>query len=116
MGKRHIVDISKMRERITFQSQTPTSDNQGGVTLAWTDLITVWAKIEPISQRERIFTQELQYRRSHKIIVRSNASTASVTTAMQIVFGARTFQIKSIIDPDERGYYLSIDCEENVGS
>lgn len=113
---RHVVDIAKMRDRITVQSQTQTPDGQGGVSIVWADVISVWAKVEPVSQRERIYSQALQYRRTHKVVMRFNSLTSTITTDMQIIFGSRTFQIKSIVDPDERGFYLALDCEENVGS
>ena len=113
--KRHAVDISKLRKRITIQSHTQVSDGQGGRTLTWTDLITVWASLEPVSKRELIYTQSMQYRRTHKIIIRSSETTRTITNAMRIKYGDRTFQVKGDITPDERNFYLFIDCEENVG-
>lgn len=113
---RHVVDIRELRHRITIQAQTQAPDGQGGVVVTWADVITVWAKVEPVSQRERIYTQALQYRRSHRIIMRYNSETETLTTDMQIVYGSRTFQVKGDIVPDERKFYISVDCEENVGA
>lgn len=116
MTKRHVSDISKLRHRITFENNTKASDGQGGMEKTWTPLITVWASIEPISKWEMVYTQAMQTRRTHKIVVRISETVKTITTETRIVFGDRTFQVKAFVDPDERGYYFVIDAEENVGS
>jgi len=36
--------IGDLKQRITLQQQTKTSDSMGGFTVAWVDVATVWAK------------------------------------------------------------------------
>lgn len=114
--KRHVVEIGKLRHRITFESNEKVSDGQGGMVKTWAPIITVWASIDPVSQWEKVYTQAMQTRRTHKITVRLSATIKTITTEMRITYGDRTFQIKAFIDPDERGFYYMIDAEENVGS
>jgi SPP1 family predicted phage head-tail adaptor len=111
--KRHAVDIGKLRSRITIQRQVETPDDQGGRAISWVDVCTVWAYISPVSERERIYSQAVQYRRSHKIYIRYRTD---IDTSMQVLYDGRTFQIKATIDLEEQKFYTHLDCEENVGT
>lgn len=89
------------------------SDDQGGFTETWADAFTVWASVEPVSSRERLFSQQIQYQRSHKVIIRWRTG---ITQEMRFTFDSRTFQIKGVRRFDERRFYMIIDAEENQGT
>lgn len=108
-----VTDISNMRHRITFQTLSNVADGQGGVTTSWSDLATVWAYVKPISSRERLYTKQIQYQRSHEVIIRHRTD---IDQTMRFTFDSRTFQIKGVRRPDERKAFLIIDAEENQGT
>ena len=110
MGKITQVNIAELRHRITFQELVEVSDGQGGKTTSWSNVVTVWARIEPVSSRERLFSQQLEYNRSHKVAIRYRND---ITNDMQFTFDGRTFQVKGVLSPDERKAYLFLDVEEN---
>ena len=107
------IRIGDLRHRILFQYLERTADDQGGYTEEWKNLKTVWAKVEPVSSKERLYSQRIEYQRSHKITIRN---TDGITQEMRIVFDDRYFQIKGIRKIDERNFFMLIDAEENQGS
>lgn len=107
------VRIGDLRHRITFQTLSRVSDGQGGFTETWTNLATVWAYVRPVSSRERTFAAQVQYQRSHEVIIRHRTD---ITQEMRFTYDSRTFQIKGALRPDERKFFLFIDAEENQGT
>lgn len=105
--------INLLRHRITVQSLTNTPDNQGGFSTAWTDLATLWGKLEPLSSNERLFGERIEYQRSHKCIIRHRSD---IVASMRIVFDSRTFQIKGVRRVDEQRFFMLLDLEENQGT
>lgn len=108
-----IVSIGDLRHRVTFQTLSRVSDNQGGFTESWSNLAEVWAFIKPVSSKERLFGQRLQYQRSHEVIIRFRND---ITQEMRFLFDNRIFQIKGTRASDERKFFLTIDAEENQGT
>jgi len=108
--------IGNLRHRITFQFVTHVSDGQGGTIATWNNLVsnpTVWAWVKPISSKERNFSNQIQYQRSHVVTIRHRTD---ITQDMRFLFDGRTFQLKGNFRPDERKFYLIMDAEENQGS
>ena len=52
------MNVGKMRHRITFQKQSDDKDSLGGYEDEWTDVVTTWAQITPVSGKD-CFTQNL---------------------------------------------------------
>ena len=108
-----IVSIGDLRHRIAFQTLSRATDGQGGFVETWSDLATVWAFVKPVSSKERLFGQRLQYQRSHEVVIRWRND---ITQEMRFLFDSRIFQIKGVRAPDERKFFLMIDAEENQGT
>ncbi len=108
--------IGELRHRLTIQAERTTSDGGGGLSDPWADpvaIATVWGKVEPLSGGERLHAAQIQDRLSHRIVIRHRAG---ITAAMRVVFGARIFNIRAVIDVDERGRFLELLCEEGVAT
>jgi len=103
-----------LRHRISLQVQTETEDGMGGSSLDWaavTGLSSVPAAIWPVSSKERIDSMKLELQITHKIRMRY---ISGITAKHRIVFGSRTFNITSIINPDERNIMLDMLCTEDI--
>lgn len=110
------ITVSDMRTRVTFQVASRVTDNQGGWTESWANLATaptVWGYLAAVNSRERLYAQQIQYQRSHILIIRYRSD---ITTDMRFTYNGRTFQVKGIRNPEERKYFSIIDVEENQGS
>lgn len=105
--------IGKLRHRVTIQSESTTADGGGGFTLAWTDVTTVWAAVEPLKGAERLRGQQLEAAVTHKITIRHRSD---VTTKQRLKFGTRLFNVRAVINPDERDRWLELLCEEGVAT
>jgi SPP1 family predicted phage head-tail adaptor len=108
--------FSRMRQRITFQTQSTSSDGGGGTTLSWTNGSTVWAEVKPIDRAasgEKFVAGQLQSTISHIITTRY---FSGITTNIRVSYDSRVFNIRSAINVNERGEMLRLFVEEGVGS
>lgn len=111
------VTIGDLKQRITFQQLTQTSDGQGGQIDTWIDYQTVWAKVEPVKASERLFAKNLEYQRSHKVTCRYlEGITSDISHTFRFTFDNRYFQVKGVRRDLEEKFWLFIDAEENQGS
>ena len=99
----HAAVIGKLRHRLTIQSETKLADDGGGYTLGWADVVTVWGAIKPLSGGEQLRAMQLQDKVSHRIRIRHRSG---VTPKQRLLFGSRAFQIRAVLNPDERNRWL----------
>ena len=100
-----------LKHRIKIQQKSVTRGDMGGEVVTWADVVTVWAAIEPISGREYFSSQQTQAEVSTRIRIRHYAG---ITTSMRIAWGARYFDILSVIELQERGREIHLMCKEAV--
>lgn len=110
------VTVGDMRTRVTFQVSSRTSDGQGGFVESWANLDAdpgyVWGYLAATSSRERLFAEQMQYQRTHVLLIRFRPD---ITNEMRLTYDNRTFQVKGTRNPEERNYFLQVDLEENQG-
>lgn len=111
---------SQMRHRIVFQNEVLTSDGGGGSSLSWVNVVTVWSAIDNLSglngrniTNEKNFAGQIQDKESLKFTIRY---TSGLTAKMRIAFGSRVFNIRSIVNVNEKNEILQILAEEGVVS
>tara|TARA_Y100001937_G_scaffold50340_2_gene70007 strand:+ start:502 stop:831 length:330 start_codon:yes stop_codon:yes gene_type:complete len=107
------ISIGSMREQITIQTIGSTRDTGGGISSNYSDSQTVQASVKPVNGKEVFAQGKLQDRVTHEIMIRHNSS---VTAKDRIKFGSRFFNIRSVINVDERSRYMKILAEEGVAS
>jgi len=99
----------RLRHRITFQQPTTTTNAQGGKVKSWTDYVTLWAAIEPVSGHEESENHQEEPVTSVNIITRYYSG---ITSDMRIKYGSKYYRISGIINRDERNIELDITAEE----
>jgi SPP1 family predicted phage head-tail adaptor len=105
----------RLRHRITIQEFRVTGRNViGGEVKDWVNVATVWAGIEPIRGREYLAADQPRAELTHRVPMRYRPGI--VPTTMRVKYGSRVFDIKSVIDPDERHVDLELMCTEAVGT
>lgn len=100
-----------MRHTIEVRALQEVDDNMGGQTTAW---VTVWTKkamVTPMSGFERLRSMQLNATLTHKIVTRY---FAGLTPKHQILFDGRLFQIRSVINIEERNRFYELSCDEGV--
>lgn len=98
-----------MRRKVTIRAMTRTSDGMGGYTETPTDITGINAQIYPLEGREQVEAMQTGMQRPHRIVMRYREG---MTGAKTLVYGTRTFDIKSLVDPEERHRELHILAEE----
>lgn len=105
--------IGRMRHRVTLQTETRTADGGGGATIAWTDQATVWAEITPLSGSEQLRGMALEGRVTHRIRIRYRSDIAP-TAAWRVAYGARLFNVRAVLNENERNRFLILLADEGV--
>ncbi len=103
------VTIGDLRHRIEIQQIARTSDGGGGAAITWTTVAQVWAAIWPRNSGERFDLDRVAGRATHDIWIRARGD---VEPEMRFRFGARTFDIRGVIDVEDRGAWLKCVVEE----
>jgi len=106
--------ICTMRERVTFEEETPTPDGGGGSTTAWGNISTtptVWAEVKPVRGSEAVDTGHLASKQMYLVTIRHRTD---ITTAMRIVWGSVYMNIRATQNRDMKKKYLTIEAEAGV--
>ena len=101
----------ELRQRITIQQKTITRDTYGAAVETWAALATVWAAVEPMSGREYFQSQQINAEVTTRIRIRHRSD---VDSTMRVVFGASTYDIQAVIEPETNKRELQLMCREVV--
>lgn len=99
----------KLNKRITLQCPKSVRDDEGIVTEEWTDVATVWAAVEPLRGREYFAAAAVNQENTVRFRMRYRPG---VTARMRLLYDRRVFDIKSVIDVNERHQEILLMCEE----
>ncbi|MGB9866719.1 MAG: phage head closure protein [Bacillota bacterium] len=94
---------------VTIQRKTRTPDGIGGWVTNWVTVTATVARVSPISAKDRLQYDQLQYPVTHKVYL---PGTADVKPEDRIVLGNRMLVVKGIVNPAEIGHHLETLCEE----
>jgi len=104
---------------VTVKHAVQTRDGTSGEFLQSYEPIdganpTRCASVKPLSGRELQTAREVQADVTHLIEMPWDKRTAEATPKCVIQFGARVFQVLSVLDVEERGITLQFLCKEAV--
>ncbi len=110
------IRVGMLRKWLSLQKRTYTEDGIGGSSDTWAEIAKVWGAIMPISARELAFAAKLEVRGTHRILIRWRADidTNGDHKLVLVENPDREFNIRSVIDVEERQRYLEIVAEEGV--
>lgn len=104
-----MTQIGQLNTRVTIQQPTFVADSHGGRSVTWHALVTVWAKVAPITGREALLAQQMTAVLSTTVTIWFRDD---ITATQRVVVGTRTLQIESYQDPTGRGSELLLLCSE----
>lgn len=104
----------KMRHRVALQRYTATQNSHGEEAKTYTALDTVWASVEPLTGKELLSAQQTESSIDLRVRVRYSSTISTLRPKDRVVFGSRTFEILSVINPGERNAQLELMCKERV--
>lgn len=95
-----MIDIGKMKERVTIKSPREVRSRSGETTLNWdTTVATVWASVDGLSSRDIIQAQQANVVATHKIRIRFRDD---VSHTHRIIWRDRTMEIASVTERNDR--------------
>ena len=101
--------IGAMRHRVTLQRTVRTPDDSGGNVVAWADVATLWAEVEPITAQEAMHLGRLAGEVTHRITLRYRDG---VTTDMRLLLRGRPLDIVGVRDLREARRFLVLECRQ----
>ena len=97
-----------LNSRIKIQQLTEGQDEIGQPIMVWADLATVWASILNASGREAIKADRDVSVVQASIRIRKRAD---ITSAMRVVHGVTTYEIKAVLQDEQRRDHVDLVCE-----
>lgn len=105
-----MIDPGKLRERVTVQVASGSTNSMGETVLTWADSSAVWASVEGVSAREQLLSGQSQVAISHRVRMRY---LPGLTQSNRFSWRGRTLEIVSLLEHGNRSEHEAI-CQENV--
>lgn len=106
-----MIEPGKLRDRITVQIASGTTNTLGETVLTWSNSTSVWASVEGVSAREALTAGQQDVSVTHKVRLRF---LPGLTQQMRFAWGGRTLEIVSLLEHNNRTEHEAI-CQENAG-
>ncbi|MEI8285692.1 MAG: phage head closure protein [Actinomycetes bacterium] len=103
-----MIDAGKLRDRITVQIASGTTNALGETVLAWSNSTSVWASVDGVSAREALTAGQQEVSITHKVRLRY---LPGLTQQMRFSWRSRTLDIVSLLEHDNRSEHEAI-CQE----
>ena len=107
-----MIDPGKLRERVTVQIASGTTNALGETVLAWADSSAVWASVEGVSAREALTAGQKETTVSHRVRLRY---LPGLTQSMRFAWRNRTLEIVSLLERGNRSEHEAICSERTDG-
>lgn len=105
----------RLRHKVTLQRQDTTQNAVGERTLTYTDLATRRVRIEPLNGREYFEEGAEKAEVTARIRLRYDNSLSDLGSGDRVVHGAVVYDIKSVINVEERNRELVLMCDRDGG-
>lgn len=102
-----------MNRRVTLQRRSQSQDGSGGQSVAWVELATVWAWLDPQMGREQVVGSQVRSVSQVNILIRY---FKGLTAKDRLVYQGRIYSITGVTDPDEKHRYHQITAVEGLNS
>ena len=103
--------VADLRHQILIREKQLVDDGYGGQTETLVTIHTTWAAIWPVNAKETRENMRTESNVTHNIRIRYRTN---IKHAMIIVFGNRSFEIRGIVNFEERNIWLDMVCNEQL--
>lgn len=105
-----MIEPGKLRERVTVQIASGTTNTLGETVLSWANSTAVWASVEGVSAREALDAGQQETTITHRVRLRH---LPGLTQQMRFAWRSRTLNIVSLLEYGNRTEHVAI-CEEQT--
>lgn len=106
--------IGGLRHKVTFQRATVTESATGDIQRAWSDIATVWARVEPLAGKERFAAMQVQADVDSRIVCRYQSALSDLAPNDRVTFGSIIYDIKSVINTEGRNIELQVFVKQHI--
>lgn len=103
-----MINAGRLRERVTVQIPSGTTNPLGETVISWSNSTSVWASVEGVSAREALALGQQETVLTHRVRMRY---LPGLTQDMRLVWRNRTLEIVSLLEHGNRSEHEAI-CEE----
>ena len=103
-----MIEPGKLRERVTVQIASGTTNALGETVLSCANSTAVWASVEGVSAREALAAGQQDTTITHRVRLRH---LPGLTQQMRFAWRSRTLNIVSLLEYGNRSEQVAI-CEE----
>ena len=105
-----MIDAGKLRERVTVQIASGSTNTLGETVLSWNNSTAVWASVEGVSAREALAAGQQDTTITHRVRLRH---LPGLTQQMRLAWRSRTLNIVSLLEHGNRSEHEAI-CQETA--
>ena len=105
-----MIDPGKLRERVTVQVASGSTNTLGETVLTWSNSTAVWASVEGVTARESLGLGQQEISVTHRVKMRY---LPGLTQNMRFAWRNRTLEIVSLLERGNRSEHEII-CQETV--
>ena len=105
------IDAGQFKIFLSLQENRPLFDDSGSYQEQWTEVATLWGRIEPKKTGSQSFALQAIPNLTHRIITRYRSDIA---VSMRLTQGTRHFIVLGLHDPDESQRYLICSVREEI--
>jgi SPP1 family predicted phage head-tail adaptor len=105
-----MIDAGKLRERVTVEAASGSTNALGETVLTWATTSSVWASVEGVSAREALEFGKQETTVTHRVRLRY---LPGLTQQMRFAWRNRTLDIVSLLEYGNRSEHVAI-CEEST--
>lgn len=100
-----------LQSHVSLERLTLIPDGIGGSQSVWAEIGTPWAYIIPATAWENLQSMQLESPITHTFYIRYRDD---ITPRDRFTFRGRLFNIRSIIDIEEKKLFMELKCQEGV--
>jgi SPP1 family predicted phage head-tail adaptor len=101
-----------LRHRVDLQSRVIVQNETGEAVETWSTYGTTWARIAPMTGRERFNAAQFAAEVTHKIHIRYR--TQRVKAQDRVVYQGRIFRVDFVTAPEEQNVEFHLLCKEET--
>jgi SPP1 family predicted phage head-tail adaptor len=102
-----------MNKRITIQVFTEVEQPGGGLSEEWTDELTTWAQVEPLSAKRMVVAEKVVISEGYSIILRW-ANGRILDKTRRVIYNDQTLTINGAVIKDEAKRFWQLTCIINA--
>lgn len=111
-----MASAGRMNKRVVFERKTHVDDGGGGGTTTWSTLTTVAAAFFPERGRERLEAGRLEAAVAGVLRIRWSNTAKDITENDRVKIDSVPYQIRAIMQPDQKRRQIEMLVERGVAS